>query len=251
MGSKGVKALSKVEKQREKSKETFDKSFLVKLMRKLAPDFAKVSEWVKEVKKENPKLSPEELADYLSDRIVWTYTRQGIALALPGAVPGFGTIVQIATEFSAISVDIALMIRNQTYLVFALGCCYGIKGRETLIQDSLICIGLWTKALALTKQRVIKIGSKVAGVQFKKKFPAKILQAINKKVGRTILTKYGTKRGGITIGKLIPFGVGTVVGGGFNYLVMKAFKRHAMEYFKLKKIDKKKKNKKKVKSKVV
>ena len=110
----------------------------------------------------------------------------------------------------------------------------GIKGRETLIQDTLICIGLWTKALVLTKSGAIRIGTKVVEAQFKKKFPAKILQAINRKVGKTILTKYGTKRGGIAIGKLIPFGVGTIVGGGFNYLVMKAFKKSSIRYLRLK-----------------
>ena len=144
---------------------------------------------------------------------------------MPGAIPGLGTVIQVAIEGEALSADIALMVRNQTYLVFALGYCYGIKGRETLIQDTLICMGLCTNALVLTKSGAIRIGKKVAEAQFKKKFPAKILQAINKKVGKTILTKYGVKRGGIAIGRLVPSGVGAVVGGGFNYLVMKAFKK--------------------------
>lgn len=209
--------------------------FLYTLIAKLAPDLQKVSEYVNEAKRENPQLSREELADYLSDRIVWMYTKQGAALALPGAIPGLGTIVQIAIETGAISADIALMIRNQTYLVFVLGCCYGKKGRELLIQDALICIGLWSKALVITKGGIIKMGSKVLETQFRKKFPAKILQAINKKVGRTIFTKYGTKRGGIALGRAIPFGVGVAVGGGFNYLVMRKFKTDSMKYFRLKK----------------
>ena len=53
-------------------------------------------------------------------------------------------------------------------------------------------------------------------------------------VGTTILTKYGTKRGGVAIGKLIPFGVGVVVGGGFSYLTMKKFGDSARKYFSLK-----------------
>ena len=67
-------------------------------------------------------------------------------------------------------------------------------------------------------------------IPVKKRFPGKILQAINKKVGTTVLTKYGTKRGGIAIGKLIPFGVGVVVGGGFNYIMMKRFKTSSIKY---------------------
>ena len=211
-----------------------DGGWLLSLIGKLAPDRAKVSEWVQELKKENPDLTKKELADYIGDRLVWTYAKQGAALALPGAIPGLGTVVQIAAEVGAFSVDIALMVRNQCYLVFALAECFGLRGRETLVRDTLICMGLWTKTLRLTKEGAVRIGTKVAEAHFRKRFPAKILQAINKKVGRTILTKYGTKRGGIALGKLIPFGVGAVVGGGFNYLVMRAFKRSCMRYMSLK-----------------
>ena len=220
-----------------KSKETEmgkGKGWLITLIRKLAPDPKKVKEWVDEVKKKNPDLTQDQLADYVGDSIVWTYTKQGGALALPGAIPGLGTIVQASMEVSAISVDIALMVRNQAYLVFALGECYGRKGREVSIQDTLICIGLWTNALVLTKAGAIRLGTKALGVAFKKKFPAKILQAINRKVGTTIVTKYGVKRGGLALGRMIPFGVGVGVGAGFNYIVMKAFKQSCIKYFSLK-----------------
>lgn len=86
------------------------------------------------------------------------------------------------------------MVRNQTYLCFALAACYGIRGREVLLQDALICMGLWTNALSLTKSGTIRIGSKIAEASFKKKFPGHVLKAINKKVGTTVVTKYGTKR---------------------------------------------------------
>ena len=213
---------------------SISRSVLYQLIGKLAPDSEKVRAWISEIKRENPGLTMEQLADYIGDHIVWTYTKQGAALALPGAIPGLGTVVQVATEIGTISADIALMVRNQAYLVFALGHCLGIKGREILIQDTLICMGLWTNALNLTKKGVVRLGTKIVDANFKKRFPAKILQAINKKVGTTILTKYGTKRGGIALGKLIPFGVGTLVGGGFNYIVMKHFKNTTISYFNLK-----------------
>jgi hypothetical protein len=208
--------------------------FLFKIISTLAPNETAVADWVEAVKTANPKLTTEELAHHIGDRIVWTYTRQGAALALPGAVPGLGTIAQIGTEISTLSVDLGLMVRNQTYLVFALGHCFGVAGREILIQDTLITMGMWSGALVLTRTGAIQIGTKVVAANFKKHFPAKILQAINKKVQTTILTKYGTKRGGIALGKLIPFGVGFLVGGGFNYLTMKAFKKAAIKKFQLK-----------------
>jgi hypothetical protein len=206
-------------------------NWLIEIIRKLAPDPKKVAAWIDEVREENPELRNDDLADFVGDKIVWTYTSQGAALALPGAIPGLGTIIQISTELTTASVDVALMVRNQTYLVFALGAIYGYHSREMLIQDTLICIGLWTNALSITKAGAIKIGTKVAEANFKKHFPAKILQAINRKVSTTVFTKYGTKRGGVALGKLIPFGVGVLVGGGFSYITMKNFKRRTIEYF--------------------
>ena len=46
----------------------------------------------------------------------------------------------------------------------------------------------------------------------------------------TIFSKYGKKRGGIVMGKLVPFGVGIAVGGGFNLATMKAFKMALINY---------------------
>ena len=80
-----------------------DSNFLVSLIDKLAPDVQKVREWVQEIKRENPELSREEVAEYVSDSIVWLYTKQGAALALPGSIPGLGTLAQIGVEVSSVS----------------------------------------------------------------------------------------------------------------------------------------------------
>jgi len=204
---------------------------ILDLINGLAPDPDKVAMWISEVRKSNPGLHNDELADIVGDKIVWAYTRQGAALALPGAIPGLGTIVQATTEIGAVAADSALMIRNQSYLVFALACIYGYQNREILIQDTLICVGLWTNALILAKSGAIHFSSKIAMTTVRDRLPGKVLQAINRRVGSTILTKYGTKRGGVALGKLIPLGVGVLVGAGFNYLTMKKFKTVTMNYF--------------------
>ena len=61
------------------------------------------------------------------------------------------------------------------------------------------------------------------------KIPGKVLNAINKKVGMRLLTKYGTK-GAINLGKLIP-GVGAAVGGGLDFLETKIIANRAYKWF--------------------
>ena len=40
------------------------------------------------------------------------------------------------------------------------------------------------------------------------------LKKLNLKLGATVFTKYGTKRGGVALGRMLPFGVGAAIGGG-------------------------------------
>jgi hypothetical protein len=207
--------------------------FIVHLVSTLAPNPETIANWVAEVRRINPHLSTDEIANKICDRLTWQCSAQGAALALPGAIPGVGTVAQIGIEAGTAGLDFALLVRNQVFMVFALGYCYGIRGREVLIQDTLILIALWSKALVLTKQKIKTIGAKILNNAFKKGVSATFLKSINKKVATTALTKYGTKRGAIAIGKLIPFGVGVAVGGGFNYVTMRSFKKKALGYFSL------------------
>ncbi len=200
---------------------------ILSLLKKLAPDMIKIKNWVDGIIRKNPDLTQEQIANIISNHYINVSTTQGAALALPGSIPGLGTIIETAIDAGAIGVDITLFMANQISLVFALGYLYGIEERELLIQETLIIIGLSSGALEITKSGAIRIGTKIVTKQFDKKFSAKILMAINKKVGTTVLTKYGTKRGGIALGRLIPFGVGVMVGGLFNHFTMKAFAKYA------------------------
>jgi hypothetical protein len=75
------------------------------------------------------------------------------------------------------------------------------------------------------------VAAKVATAQFNRRVSGEALRRINQRVGTTIVTKYGTKRGGIALGRLIPFGVGAVVGGSFNWVTMRSFANAAKRYY--------------------
>jgi hypothetical protein len=212
-------------------KELQDPRMLVRLVTRLAPDPEGVGVWIESLRADNPRLNKASLAELACRKVVRGSALQGALLGLPGAVPGLGTAFEVTASLANAAADVTLLIRSQVLAVFALGAIYGVAEREILIQDTLICIGLWTKAISTTKAGSIRIGAKILDLNFRKRFPARVLQQINRKVGRTILTKYGTKRGAVAIGRIIPFGVGVLVGGGFNYAAMTAFTRRAIAYF--------------------
>jgi len=59
-----------------------------------------------------------------------------------------------------------------------------------------------------------------------------VLRGINSSAGRTIVTKYGTKRGVVALGTALPFGIGAAAGGDANHAIVRLLARHADKFFK-------------------
>lgn len=203
---------------------------IVTLTQKLIPPYEEIKRDVNDFRKAHPAMTACELADAYGSRICWKYTSVGVATALPSAIPGVGTMTQIAIEGCSISADIALMLRWMGSMTCGIGYIYGRDMTTNFNQDFVKILGLWCGVLKTAEQATKRVATKVAVSQFNK-IPGKIFIKINQKVGTTIFTKYGTKRGGIAIGRLIPFGVGAIVGGTYNSVTMRTFKKKATVFF--------------------
>ena len=205
---------------------------LVSIIDSLAPSNEYIAQETEELKYLNPKLSNDELARKWGKRIRNNYTSVGVATALPSAIPGIGTAVQVAIEAGTISADLALMLRWMGKLCKGISIIYGNNPTLSINQDLVNILGLWSGVIDVAKNATKRVGTKVAVTQFNKRVTGKALAKVNKRVGTTIITKYGTKRGGIALGKLIPFGVGAAVAGGFNYFTFNSFMKSAIDYYK-------------------
>jgi hypothetical protein len=206
---------------------------LLTIVNAVSPSFDSIKTEITELKKSYPNKTKDELADLFGNRLRKKYTSVGLASALPSVIPGIGTAVQIATELTTISGDLALMLRWMASNCYGIALIYDKDINAEFNQEFVRVLGVWCGVIQSAKVVSTKIATKVAVVQFNKNVSGKVLQKINQRVGTTILTKYGAKRGGIAIGKLIPFGIGALIGGGFNYHTMNQFKKSAIEYFKV------------------
>ena len=63
------------------------------------------------------------------------------------------------------------------------------------------------------------------------RLPIATLQSVNRIMTRLLVRRYGTRRGVIALGTALPLGVGALVGGGANYMAVRALARHADEFF--------------------
>lgn len=203
----------------------------MKVVNFISPSFDSVKKDVDELKRSKPNKTKKELSKIYGSRIRRKYTSVGIVSALPSTIPGVGTGVQIAIEAGTISGDLILMLR------WMAATCYGIALindkdiSSDFNQEFIRILGLWCGAIEASKLATGKIATKVVVTTFNRKVSGKTLSRINTKIGTTIFTKYGAKRGGIALGRLIPMGVGVIVGGTFNYVTMTRFRGSAIKYF--------------------
>ena len=159
-------------------------------------------------------------------------TGAGAVAALPGAVPGWGTAAQIAVNGPVITGETWFLMRSLAAMQLTVAGLHGLDVTHPDRRDELIIVlGLETGAIVPAKEAGKRIGTKVAIKQFNARVSGALLRKINQKLGITVLTKWGTKRGGIALGRLIPFGVGMAVGGGVNYLTARGFGRALIRYY--------------------
>jgi len=202
----------------------------MKLTLTFAPSFNDLKKDVDEFKRANNGIGNDEMAHKFGDWICLEYAAFGAASALPGAIPGFGTVAQIAIEGGAIATDLALMLRWMASMTFGIALIFGRDIESEFNQNFIKVLGMWCGVLTPAKEAAARLGTKIALAQFKN-ISGDIFKKINQKIGTTIVTKYGSKRGGIALGKLIPLGVGALIGGGFNFVTMKGYKNAAICFY--------------------
>jgi len=172
------------------------------------------------------------LALNIVNSATWKLTGVGVVASLPSAIPGLGTAVQIGVTTTSITGETWLILRNLTAMQWMVA---GIMGHDVFDperHDELIIVwGIETGVIVPAKEAIKRVGTKVAIKQFNKRVSGSLLKRINQKLGTTVITKWGTKRGGIALGRLIPLGVGAAVGGGMNYLTARSFGAACLKYY--------------------
>lgn len=152
----------------------------------------------------------------------------GAASGGAAAVPGAGTITAVATT----AADLSWFTLRSADLILSIAAVHGHD--EASLQERRLWI-LSVLAFGDSASKGVTVLAREAGIGLGKKMtnkvPAEALRVINRLIGRTVFTKYGTKRGVVAIGRALPFGVGAVIGGGSNWALVKGIGRQADKLF--------------------
>ncbi len=144
------------------------------------------------------------------------------------AVPGVGTGTSVAASIA----EFGYFTMRAGELVLTIGALHGHTKASVEEQRAWIfSVLLFGNAAAEGFTKLAGEVGKGLGLKATRKIPMSLLNAINGAAGRTLVTKYGTKRGVIALGHSLPFGIGAVIGGGANYAAVRLLTKHADKFF--------------------
>lgn len=167
-------------------------------------------------------------------------TGLGAATGMAAAVPGLGT----ASAISILTAEVGWFAFRATDLVMTIGAVYGHTdatveerrawvlsvlafGEQAAEEFSELLHGISNDVTIRSGQ----VGAVVAGVLQGDVATVDALRRINTTLAAHVASRYGSRKGVAFLGKLLPFGVGAVVGGGANWALSRGLTYQTRKFF--------------------
>ncbi len=176
----------------------------------------------------NPDATPAEVVRRLERMYVSALVGAGAAVGATAAAPAVGTGIALALSAGEAFSSLEL----STLFVLSVAEVHGVRldeieRRRTLVMGILLGQSGSSTIVGKVAERTGQHWAR----QLIDKVPTATLRQINNVLGKNFITKYGTKQGIIVLGRVVPFGIGAVIGGSANATVAAAAVRAARHAF--------------------
>ncbi|QMU20231.1 hypothetical protein FOV72_08180 [Gordonia rubripertincta] len=186
-----------------------------------------VKKYVDSLRRKYPDDSPAQIIERLEKRYLNAVTGSGSAVGAAAAVPGVGTM----TAFGAMTGDTAFFLEASALLALSIAEVHGIGVHETDRRKSLVL------AVALGEEGVLALGRVVGtrGGPLRRlggaALPSGAITKLNKTLVNKLVRKYAIRRAPLIFGKLMPAGIGAVIGGAGSRALGRKVVHNAREAF--------------------
>ncbi|MEM7321614.1 MAG: EcsC family protein [Actinomycetota bacterium] len=186
----------------------------------------------------------DERVKHISKRFRRELSMMGAATGAVAAAPGLGT----GAAVSALLADVGWFAMRATDLIMAVGAANGYTDstadeRRAWVLSVLAFgedaadrfLGLLDEFESGTGAGAVvsadRVTGRLAGLAGGDVATLDALRRVNTSLATTVIARYGSRRSILAIGKLLPFGVGAVVGGSANYGLTRVVGAHANRFF--------------------
>lgn len=178
-----------------------------------------VRAYVDRLREHNSAAAPADIVKKLETQYLAAVMASGAAVGSAAAVPGIGTL----TALSAVAGETVVFLEATTLYVLAVAEVYGIPAGHSERRRALV-LGVLVgedgrDALADVVGPGRTSGAWVADGAAT--LPLPVVSQLNSRLLKYFVKRYTLKRGAIAFGKLLPVGIGAVIGGVGNRLMGK------------------------------
>ena len=188
-----------------------------------------VEAYVQRLRRASPGASPAEIITKLEKRYLAAVMASGAAVGSAAAFPGIGTIAAL----SAVAGETVVFLEATALFVLAVAEVHGIPAghrehRRALVLSVLVgddSKGAVRDLVGPGRTNGGWLGESTAAL------PLPVVSQLNNRLLKYFVKRYALKRGAIAFGKMLPMGIGAVIGGGGNRLMGKKIISNARTAF--------------------
>lgn len=188
---------------------------------------------IRSIRRRKPQATPDEIIRTLERRYLAAVTAGGAAVGATAAVPAIGTGASLALS----GVETAGFLEASALFAQSVTEVHGIVVDDPDRARALVMtMVLGSAGTELVQQLAGQATGGPARTKFwgetiTKSVPRAAMGPIADRIKQTFLKRFAVAQGTNVVGRLIPFGIGAVIGGGGNHLLGKQIIRTAREGF--------------------
>jgi len=188
-----------------------------------------VEAYVQRLRRLHPGASPAEIITKLEKRYLAAVMASGAAVGSAAAFPGIGTI----TALSAVAGETVVFLEATAVFVLAVAQVHGIPVAHREHRRALVLSVLVGDDSKRAVRDLVGPGRTSGGWigESTAALPLPMVSQLNNRLLRYFARRYALRRGAIAFGKVLPMGVGAVVGGGGNRIMGKKIISNARKAF--------------------
>ena len=177
----------------------------------------------------NPEATPAEIVTKLEKHYLAAVMASGAAVGSAAAFPGIGTLVAM----SAVAGETVVFLEATTVFVLAVAEAHGIPAEHRERRRALVLAVLVGEDSKGVVADLLGPG-RTSGAWLAEgaaSLPLPAVSQLNSRLLKYFVKRYALKRGALAFGKMLPVGIGAIIGGGGNRLMGKKIVSNARKAF--------------------
>jgi hypothetical protein len=185
--------------------------------------------YVERLRRANPNATPAQIVAKLEKRYLAAVTGSGAAVGSTAAFPGIGTLAAL----SAAAGETVVFLEATAVFVLALADVYGVPADHRERRRALVLAVLVGDDSKRALAELIGPG-RTSGAWLTEgvaSLPLPAVSQLNSRLLKYMVRRYTLRRSALMLGKMLPVGVGAVIGGVGNRMAGKKIVRNARKAF--------------------